>query len=356
MIFDELISLKESGDDLLDRFSISEIRNWIKFDNYIPMPIITSHAFDTSDDVAVKFPNKHVIGKIKFLKDKPSREIRSYTNEELICFFIDHVDSVISKTEYIFKHDYLLIEDKFLKNYLKQYKSSSSFWGSYIHIDDLPPNPVFNESFKTTSLITEQNIKVDNSYYKDVLYLAINEPNPFNRFLKLYHTLEFQFDLHTAKKISDLLEEEGKEEEISFHLKSYAREDLKRLESLLTDGLTDLTSICDCLNRISSFLPQAEKIFYDYGKQSNPLKMFSDLKDMLAQKKFSKEGISSLPQNRQYEKFIPKICAYWIYRVRSSIAHNKYGEYLMDRVNDEKFIVQFAEPLLKEVVKQCFIK
>ena len=54
-----------------------------------------------------------------------------------------------------------------------------------------------------------------------------------------------------------------------------------------------------------------------------------------------------------YNNLIPKVCSYWIYRIRSSIAHNKFGEYIMDN-DDEDFIVNFAEPLLKEMVLQSF--
>ncbi|NES18002.1 MAG: hypothetical protein F6K41_03525 [Symploca sp. SIO3E6] len=55
----------------------------------------------------------------------------------------------------------------------------------------------------------------------------------------------------------------------------------------------------------------------------------------------------------KYETIIIKIAAYWIYRVRSCIAHNRIGEYIM-LPEDEEFIVEFAEPLLREVLYQVF--
>ena len=53
-----------------------------------------------------------------------------------------------------------------------------------------------------------------------------------------------------------------------------------------------------------------------------------------------------------HNEMIIYIASYWIYRIRCSIAHHKIGEYLFSW-KDENFIVDFGEPLLREVVIQC---
>ena len=54
-----------------------------------------------------------------------------------------------------------------------------------------------------------------------------------------------------------------------------------------------------------------------------------------------------------YKTFILNLASYWIYRIRSSIAHSKIGEYQLS-YTDEAFMIEFAEPLLQEIVIQCF--
>jgi hypothetical protein len=54
-----------------------------------------------------------------------------------------------------------------------------------------------------------------------------------------------------------------------------------------------------------------------------------------------------------FESFVSSVAAYWIYRVRSSIAHSRVGEFLFLEA-DEQFITDFAEPLLLDVVMQVF--
>ena len=59
--------------------------------------------------------------------------------------------------------------------------------------------------------------------------------------------------------------------------------------------------------------------------------------------------------NEEYSKLIIDIAVYWIYRIRCSIAHNRIGEYVMS-IDDEEFVVNVVEPLLKEVLIQLFKK
>jgi hypothetical protein len=58
-------------------------------------------------------------------------------------------------------------------------------------------------------------------------------------------------------------------------------------------------------------------------------------------------------QQAKYHEGLLKFTAYCIYRIRSSIAHHKIGEYLMTH-QDEAFMINFAEPLIDEVISHCF--
>jgi hypothetical protein len=212
----------------------------------------------------------------------------------------------------------------------------------------------FEKTKRYDSVSICESLNVDNTTYFDNLFLAIHEPNPFNRFLKLYHLLELQFDMHTAYAIKKLLENGNKEKEISAMLKEYAKEDIRRFQSLIIERCKDLVALVPLLNAVEPLKNKAIAIFYDYGKESNPLAARTTFEKILeTEGKFSEDSSTPILGNINYSTMIPKLCAYWLYRVRNSIAHNKFGEYIMG-ADDEEFIVDFAEPLLKGVIMQCF--
>ncbi len=146
----------------------------------------------------------------------------------------------------------------------------------------------------------------------------------------------------------------NKELDISRTLKDYNREDIERLKSLFLNKLIP-SRIIPFLNEIDHHRVIANKIFYDYGKDSNPIKQKTQFDAILDGGGFTLTNLNSVIGNNRFSDLIPKVVAYWIYRIRSSIAHNKLGEYLMT-VNDEEFIVQFAEPLIRESLIQVYVK
>jgi hypothetical protein len=257
----------------------------------------------------------------------------------------------IQENKYKFQYDYVAIKKEKLKIYLEDYKRKSPIWGGYFHLEDLPNN-IFSKTKQYNQINALKNVNIDRSFYLDTLELILIENNPFNRFLKLYHLIEMQFDMHTAVKISSLLDAGNKEKEISRTLKDYNREDIERLKSLFALKL-DSDSFVSILDNIIGFKTIADSIFYEYGKESNPIKQKTQFDEIVSKGSFNRANISVVLGNNRFNEIIPKIIAYWIYRVRSSIAHNKLGEYLMS-VNDEEFIIDFAEPLIREVIVQCY--
>jgi hypothetical protein len=351
MTYQQLIAIKDE-DAFLENIEISEVLGYACIDDKIALPITTSFSFDRNNTIDIKYESGTNIGEIKFLKDRKVEDIEGLPNDEKICFYIDYDQEYIVDQSHTFKFDYIILRKRYFNKYKSSYKKTSSIWGSFFHIDD-KPNIIFDKKKTTNSLSVSSNLKIRNSIYKDNLFLSINEPNPFNRFLKLYHLLELQFDMHTAQKIKALVEEGNKEKEISGKLKEYTREEINRLISIIRERCIDLVSLTNTMNTIEPFKEKAIKIFYQYGKESNPLRRTNDFRAIIDEEgKFGNQAFVE-SQGHNYNIIIPKICAYWIYRVRSSIAHNKFGEYIMDK-NDEEFIVEFAEPLLKEVVTQCF--
>jgi hypothetical protein len=184
------------------------------------------------------------------------------------------------------------------------------------------------------------------------------------RFLKLYHLLELIFDWDFVQRIKGLndnlqgigklLNEYNSTKEVDF-LK-------KLLKSKHEQGKITIDDIADRLNKISSpdYLDTGMKIFFDYNKETNPYKTSDDtipFRDLMAQGGFSRANASNASikgiTGKNYELLVIEFSAYCIYRVRYCTAHNRIGEYVMSN-EDEEFVVEFAEPLLCEVLCQIF--
>ncbi|MEX2410033.1 MAG: hypothetical protein WD607_01455 [Candidatus Paceibacterota bacterium] len=353
MTYDEIINKKDEGDDFLWEKSITKKNGFVVIDSMIPLSIITSQSYDRTVDINVTYPSGINIGKIIFLNDHKVDDFESLNDEKRICFYLDH-SGPIAQPEYTFKNDYFLLKERYLNRYLSNYKESAPIWGSFFH-SDIVPSINWKKKKLTSSISTANQLSIDNSLYFDNLFLSHVEPNPFTRFLKLYHLLELQFDLHTAEAIKKLLDLGNKEREISSKLRDYANKDINRLQSLLLERCNDLDLICQRLNEVAFFESKAIDLFYITGRESNPLRKKTDFLTIINNSKKFDETVINKIAGYDFQILIPKLAAYWIYRIRSSIAHNKFGEYIMD-TGDEEFIVKFAEPLLKEVVKQCFIR
>ncbi len=352
MTYQEILEVEDLN-QYFESVTVEEFGDNYSINNFVALPILASHSFDRTNEVQLKTANGLIIGKILFLKQTKIEDIRSLPEEKLICFFKEYQIPQITEESYIFLYDYLLIKKRNFKSYLKNFKRNSSLWGSYFHIDDLP-SISFDKKNSSNELRLVPELKVENSIYFENLFLSINEPNPFNRFLKLYHLLELQFDMHTAEKIVELHKLGNKEKDISGLLKEYQKEDLNRLTSLIKHRCLNIEELIKRINHVKAYKSKAKKIFYDYGRESNPLKQ-TDFNSILANVDLFSEPVINSIGGYNYKILIQKLCSYWIYRIRSSISHNKFGEYIMDK-NDEEFIVEFGEPLLKEVVIQCFKK
>ena len=330
---------------------VEDIEGKICINGFCYLPIKVSFHFDRVNPIPIVDEQLDEFGKIYFSDRTQPVEINSLNEIAYSLFLTEYPTETIQENNYKFLYDYVLIKKEKLKVYLDDYKKKSSIWGGYFHIEDLPNN-IFSKTKSYNQLVAIKDVIIDRNFYQDTLELILVETNPFNRFLKLYHLIEMQFDMHTAVKINSLMISGNSEKEISRTLKDYNREDIERLKSLFALKL-DCKRFISLLNNIIGFKTIADSIFYEYGKDSNPIKQKMQFDSIVSKGSFSESNINDVLGNNRFNEIVPKIIAYWIYRVRSSIAHNKLGEYLMT-INDEDFIIDFAEPLIREVVIQCY--
>jgi len=330
---------------------VEDVEGRICINGFCYLPIKVSFHFDRATSIRIVNEQSDEFGQIYFFEKSQSVEINSLNEIAYCSFLIETPTETIQESQYKFIHDYVVISKEKLKVYLDDYKKKSPIWGGYFHIEDLPNN-IFSKTKSYNQLQAIKDVKIDRDFYLDTLELILVETNPFNRFLKLYHLIEMQFDMHTAVKINSLLNAGNREKEISRALKDYNREDIERLKSLFELKL-DCGSFVPFLDNVIGFKSIADSIFYEYGKDSNPIKQKNQFDTIVGKGSFSQANINSVIGNNRFNEIVPKVIAYWVYRVRSSIAHNKLGEYLMS-VNDEEFIIDFAEPLIREVIIQCY--
>jgi hypothetical protein len=258
-----------------------------------------------------------------------------------------------------FSRDYLLVRVDRLAEYKASFMASSAIWGGFYHGPTKPVLPP-NAPKAAPVLIARTGIILPTELHAEAAMRSVVQPYAFERFLKLYHLLELSFDHDVVEKIRALGDDlRG----IGQLLSGYESKEFDRLKQTIMDRCNDVPSIAACLEEICAehdWHETMKKIFFDFGKSGNPLPdKWDEFQNMLLATGFTQAGAASqgfiakgnktVLQDKAFEKFVLHLSAYWIYRVRSSIAHSRIGEYVM-RMEDEEFVEQFAERLLRRIL------
>ncbi len=182
---------------------VEEVEGKIVLNGLCPLAIRISNYYDKSNPIEILQDDQTKIGEIVFIKNK-SFLISSLPEKLFYCFLIEYPTDMIAERQYTFQNDYILVDSALLSKYLNNLKKTSPMWGGFFHVEDLPNN-IFSKSKSISQITASAGIKIDRPFFYDCLELAVIEENPFTRFLKLYHLLELNFDIHTAEKLKDLL-------------------------------------------------------------------------------------------------------------------------------------------------------
>lgn len=309
-------------------------------------------SYSTGIDLEVLDENGHLIGILCFCRGSEGVEISSLTEDKYIAYLTE-VEKDDFEKPYSFKRDYFVILESRLFQYQTDYMESAPIWGGFLHADHSDRLPKLYQ-FATKSIKAYPGIKMPTVFHKESAARSTIEPFAFERFLKLYHLLELLFDYSLVEKIKGLAADlQG----IGELLSRYSSKDFQRLKSVITQWPLDLKPLADGLSQVSRHMKNAENIFYDFGKDGNPLKEFTDLQDLISNGGFTEDSFKKIKPSgvRSFKDLTLDCTVYFIYRIRCCIAHNKIGEYVLKN-SDEEFVVEFGEPLLREVLKQCLSK
>ncbi len=328
-------------------------KNEKSINDFIAIPVdYVSQGIKKNADISISDESGYEIATLTFTKELGEVDINQLTENQFIAYLTE-ADGLLPF--YKFEKNYVVVKKNYYDKYIESYRDTSSIWGGFIHPH---PNVSVNSTYEKeiVSLVAIKDIDLGESYFIENSLRAIMQVHAFERYLKFYHLLELNFDYDLVKRIRGL-NLEMNSNLIGSLLNEYSNKEFERLSSVLKVRCKDLSAILPHLQKVFNYEDKAVEIFYTFGKETNPLKDIDKFNDLKGITSFSytdvKSKFKNLSTQQQYEQLIYKLIAYWIYRVRCCIAHNKIGEYVMTK-NDEEFVVEFAEPLLKQVLIECF--
>jgi len=299
--------------------------------------------------------------------DKNPLNTSTLTSSEIIyciakAFMGNNIESVKFDTHYV------LLNEEFFLRYILDFYETSSFWGRYSHSSR---NHIFQPAMSEINL-PDEAIRFPTKFHRDTSINNLFSISPFDKFLKSYHQIELLFNLVIVKNIqnidiSNIFEinniykdlKKSEIESIIYIFEKYLDYDERYLK-IMVKGFISNEVLC-------------EEFLQKYSKESNPLSdsvRWNKFVNFL--KKADQDACQSIDeffntachssveffktsQKNDFLKTIRKINAYWIYRIRCSIAHNKLGEFIFEAKPDHyEFIYHYGEPLLKQTISCVF--
>lgn len=255
------------------------------------------------------------------------------------------------------KLDCAVIEKEKVESFFR-HRSTSAVWGGFVLKADEIPLENFVVDIEQARIEVIDLDSPRTNRHRGALQRATESSIVVDRFLHLYHFLELDYDHEIVRRIREISPENTRGLE---KLLVTGRAELERLY-LVSEGFSQF----DELERIAGLLkPHRETalaVFYDYGKEQNPLKeriafeqQFLDsaivTRQVLNEIKRSQGLESNFARDEStYRDMLVKLACYWTYRIRCCIAHNKLGEYHLQSASDMRFVGEFGEPLITALI------
>lgn len=353
MTLDDLKNLK--GSSALPFPITSKEVKWhtLNINHKIALPIVAvASNYSSVADIPIYDHTGSEVAVLCFTKELGKRTWHELTSDQFIAF-LKEVDYADRTDFHAFEFNYIIIKDSFYEEYVRDYKETSPLWGGFAHYH--PDIKTANHLVTTTS-IQLRKLRLDPKIFLENATRAIAQPYGFERFLKLYHLLELRFDYDVIKNIKDI-DVDVNPEEIGRLLNDYSRTEFPRLNDIIVRYCLDITPIVNRLNDLRRYPQLVEDLLFKFGtgKDYNPFKSQQVHFNNVLPLGFEQHNLMAQHVSFQanYPKFILTFAAFVIYRIRCSIAHNKIGEYILS-MDQEDFIVEVGEPILNEVLFQCF--
>lgn len=317
-----------------------------------------------ADDLVHEIPiiiDKREIGALCLMSKIEYKDdlIASLTDYQY-CAYVSMIDSVgfLTGTWSSFSNDCVVVKSQDLSFYLSNCRSSP-LWGGYSHIKNSSDIVDGKISSINSSIEIIENCHSRTDRHQECLDLSARAIHSTERFLHLYHYLELDYDYEIVSDIKKLNENDPQG---LWEILKIAKDDIERIFYILRK-YSDFEKIEKFILKIRDNQDAALRIFYEHGKDSNPIKdsdafIFQFINslsinrpelDRIKKAQSLKDNFAS--NDTDYNIKLIRLVCYWIYRIRCSIAHNKLGEYYLNKSDDMDFLIDFAEPLLIEMVR-----
>lgn len=309
----------------------------------------TSRALSREFDVELEDETGAAFATLCFTKGLGVDDPNSLTAWRYVSFLFEcSVDDIGSYGSYKFASDYVVVDRERLAEYLEHYISGSPIWGGFSH-DEFELSAWEQPS---AAIRARRGVSPPTAHHQEAFQRFLNANNSLDRFLRLYHTLELLFDYVTFKKVQKLGDDLVGYGAI---VRDQSRSELERLTSILAEFCRSRDDVGARLNAAAPYEATCRSVFQEYSKDSNPLKdsRFDSFWGLVAGAGVSLVNLTgaNLANSGTAPQMMVKVAAYWIYRVRCSIAHNRVGEFILTDEHDS-FVAEFAIPLLSELVEQ----
>lgn len=332
--------------------SVEIVKNQAAFNEYVSLKVLAvSTQYEPDTEIDLKLEDGTLIG-VLFVKPLNNKmDFSTITEKKYYAYLTDVSKETFLLNEPVISYSYAVIHKNHLHDYYKHYYDTSAVWGNYFHKSPLTSN--ISKSKPVTHITTIKNIRFPTEIHRRNAVKGILEPFIFERFLKKYHQIELSLDLEIVEKITSLKKDLYGIGNIFSELGSA---EILRMRIIFKNKIKDYATIATFLYNVTLYRDLAETIFQKFTKVHNPVKDMKDFNRLLDLPSFSQPDILRFRSNltgENYETFLMEISTYWIYRIRSSIAHQRLGEYIITD-KEEDFLLHFAEPLIDQLLLQIY--
>lgn len=345
----------ESQEDL-DINLLDEVGEYLIIGKYGVFPVFATKPTYNRDVRAIDVyqANQDDLGGLVLTKGRKFNDFSELTLQEFLAYLVDVSGEEYGSMPYTLKKDYFVSAPDMAYLYIGEYLKTSPIWGGFTHY------ALADDDSKTiTQLVASKEILTPSLHHTEAFARISHAPSSLYSFLRLYQCIELLFDVITVLRVKSLTTNIRDFQSI---LTDHGRTELNRLQMIGTQFISDFDSIVQVMRNITPHKDVAKKIFQDYNKDGNPLnpegdaRKWDNLMEALEVPITSKDTLKAkgiFKNESEYSAVVIKISCYWIYRVRCCIAHSRIGEYVFED-SDQKFVFEFAEPLILEFIRQVF--
>jgi hypothetical protein len=307
-------------------------------------------SLDRTSDIEILDELGMSLGTLCLAFARPARPLQELTRYEYAALLADASGPEVLIGPVQPSRAYAVIEEAEFGRYVSHYLTGSALWGGFNH-GTVPPTG----SGDVTSIRARRDVLAPTPHHVSSFRLLTRATGPRDQFLRTYHALELLFDYVTYRKFvkagNDLVD-------FGRIMSAYQRAELARLKGLVQDFCQDFDAIAGQMEKLEPHLNRAEDMFQVHGKDGNPLaeERWTAFRAVVEAGPVGRAALSTakLAKNdAAFTELMTSVAAYQIYRMRSSIAHSRIGEYLLTDA-DDAMIAEFGLPLIQEVTGQVF--